>query len=180
MCNFQPLPCEATDLGDPLEHLEDIWGVLSQTPGLSRLSRADTALLCRSMSLHAAGRDRVLLGEGTTDDHMIILLTGEAWLAQDTRAHGATPVQRIQPGMAVGVRAMLDEDPEPVTCVSATPVDFLRLERAAFNRMAAVQPRLAMQLLVALMHGMPGSGGVCRGTLAGATQQQSALMNKAC
>lgn len=180
MCKLQPLPCETTDPGDPFEHLEDIWGVLSQSPGLSRLSRADTALLCRSMSLHAAGRGRVLLGGGASDDHMIILLTGEAWLAHDVQPRGAMPVQRIQPGMAVGVRAMLDEDPEPVTCVSTTPVDYLRLERTEFNRMAAVQPRLAMQLLVALMHSVPGSDGVFIGTLSGATQRQSAPINNAC
>jgi CRP-like cAMP-binding protein len=180
MCKFQPLQSETTDLGDPLAHLEDICGVLSETAGLSRLSRADTALLCRSMSLNAAGRDRVLLSAGASNDHMIILLTGEAWLEHDMCSQGALPVQRIQPGMAVGLQAMLDEDLMPGTCVSSTPVDFLRLERTAFNRMAAVQPRLAMQLLVALMHSLPLSDGMYRGTSAGTGQRHSAPMNSAC
>lgn len=143
-----------TKLGGALDQLQDIRDVFSQAVGFCRFSHSDTALLCRSTTIHAAGRNQVLLHQGARPDHMIILLTGEARMTSTSQSTHAQVLKRIRPGMAVGVLAMLDRGTMQSACVSTTPVDFMRLERETFSQLALTQPRLATQLLVALMHGL--------------------------
>lgn len=131
-------------------HLDEIEPLFAATAGLSRLSRADIALLCQHMSLHAAGRNTVLLDSDDPDARMLLLLTGRARVVMaDPPAHWP-----MLPGMALGELAMLDGLPLQAACVSTEPVDYLVMTRVSFAHLALVHPALSTQWLAALMHGL--------------------------
>jgi CRP/FNR family transcriptional regulator, cyclic AMP receptor protein len=53
----------------------------------------------------------------------------------------------LGPGEFFGELALLDGEPRAATVIAATPMETIRIERAAFRRLLKDQPELALKVL---------------------------------
>lgn len=139
-------------LGSAQDYAADIHEIFGGAPLFEQLDPAETTLLCSFMAVYSAHKNTVVMQQGESPEHMIILLTGAAE-AMRTDADGTiTSLHCLKPGESFGELAMLDGDPLRASCISTEPVDFVLISRQAFKDVLLTLPRLGNKLLMLFLH----------------------------
>jgi len=138
-------------LGNAAGHTEDIYAVLRQRLLFEEFSHPEIDLLCKFMQCYAAPRGAVLLREGDTGNHMLIVLSGSVAVTKHAGQKGEIDIAVVGPGNMLGEMSLFDGKPRFATCTAAEPADFAVLDRADLNEIMLDSPRLANKLLVGMM-----------------------------
>ena len=80
--------------------------------------------------------------EGKPGDTFFVIVEGEAVVLRGVRR-----IARLGPGDFFGEVALLDGGPRTATVEAMTPVLAVRLSRATFNRMLAIEPKIGVKIL---------------------------------
>lgn len=130
----------------------DIHEIFGNAPLFEQLDLAETTLLCSFMAVYSAHKNTVVMKQGESPDHMIILLTGSAEAVRTDAEGTSTSLHCLKPGESFGELAMLDGDPLRSSCISIEPVDFILISRQAFKDVLLTLPRLGNKLLMLFLH----------------------------
>lgn len=139
-------------LGSAQDYAADIHEIFGGAPLFEQLDLAETTLLCSFMAVYSAHKNTVLMRQGESPDHMVILLTGSAEAVRTDADGTVTILHCMKPGESFGELAMLDGDPLGASCVSTEPVDFVLMSRQAFKDVLLTLPRLGNKLLMLFLH----------------------------
>lgn len=139
-------------LGGAQDYAADIHEIFGSAPLFEQLDLAETTLLCSFMAVYSAHKNTVVMRQGESPDHMIILLTGAAEAVRTDADGTTTSLHCMKPGESFGELAMLDGNPLRASCVSTEPVDFVLISRQAFKDVLLTLPRLGNKLLMLFLH----------------------------
>ncbi len=102
-----------------------------------RLSAEDCAALAARMAPVSFAAGEVILRVGAPSDHLMVLGSGRASAVTDRADGSRIRVTTIGPGMFIGEMGLIDGDPRSATVVADTAVTGWRLDREAFDALAA-------------------------------------------
>jgi CRP-like cAMP-binding protein len=88
----------------------------------------------------------VIFRAGENDAVIYILLKGQVVVVMDAPEHRETVLARIEPRAAFGESSFFGGGPHHATVRCVTPVEAIRLDRAAFARLAAINSPVALRL----------------------------------
>lgn len=140
-------------LGCASHYIEEINDNLEQYRLLKQFNHQELSLLLRYLHCFAAPRGYTLFEKGDLADHLIIVMSGEVKISENTNA---TPDQCKQFGVGttIGSDAFIESHKWDVSCIAHKPTDFAVFSKASLNEILMHSPRLGNQLLLAMMQSM--------------------------
>lgn len=118
---------------------------LGKIPLFSQCTKAELALVARSVTDHRAQAGDVLVEQGRMGREVLVIIEGTAVVRL-----GDTVVARLGPGDLAGEVALLDHGPRTASVVAETPILALVCSRHDFALLLEHIPRLAHPLLSGL------------------------------
>lgn len=118
---------------------------LGKIPLFSQCTKAELALVARSVTDHRAQPGDVLVEQGRMGREVLVIIEGTAVVRL-----GDTTVARLGPGDLAGEVALLDHGPRTASVVAETPIVALVCSRHDFTLLLEHIPRLAHPLLSGL------------------------------
>ena len=116
--------------------------LLSRVPLFSGLTRRHLRQLAEACTDARYRPGTTIVLEGKPGDTFFVIVEGEAVVLRGVRR-----IARLGPGDFFGEIALLDGGPRTATVEARTPVLAVRLSRATFNRMLAIEPKIGVKIL---------------------------------
>ena len=138
-------------LGRADRYIDEIMEIVHQIDLFESLTAPEIEAVCRHMDCFAAPRGYSLQQQGTTDDHLVLLLTGTAIIKRESPLDGEEIIAEVSAGTLLGEMSMLDGKPHLTSCVAITPLDFAVFSRATLNSILVDTPRLGNKLLLTML-----------------------------
>jgi CRP/FNR family transcriptional regulator, cyclic AMP receptor protein len=131
----------------------DVATLLVGNTALSELSMADALEVVSLMKARRVKEGSVITQEGTENsDYMVLILSGEAVVQSEAGAHDETVVLDVaSTGALPGELGLLDGEPRSATCIASCYMDVAILERGKLTHLMAEKPRVAANLLAAIL-----------------------------
>lgn len=120
--------------------------ILGKNPLLSKLSAPEIAVFFGYMDEVALEQSATVVRQGENSEHMYFVLAGNLTLDR-----GNVALHPLSPGGYFGELGLIGGSTRAATVITSTPVRLARLSRAAYSRLTAEQPDLAVRFLQELV-----------------------------
>jgi CRP-like cAMP-binding protein len=120
--------------------------LLARVPLLSAVSRAQLGKVAGLAEEASYNAGRVIVKKGDPGKAFYVIVEGTAKVVKG-KIVTARREAELGPGEFFGELALLDGEPRAATVVAATPLETIRIERAAFRRLLREEPDLAIKVL---------------------------------
>lgn len=138
-------------LGSGTQFVDDIYALVARSVFFAEFTREDIALLAGYMRIFRAQPGHVLIREGDTGDHMLLVIKGEIDIMKKN-AHGAPQVMAsVLPGTTLGEMSMIDGEPRFATCTAIKETTYGVLTRDAMVKIIVEKPSLGAKLMVKIV-----------------------------
>jgi CRP/FNR family cyclic AMP-dependent transcriptional regulator len=111
------------------------------------LTDARQERLARALAFRELAKGDVLVGEGKSDDHLYVLVSGAIAVTRNAGRPGALTLFTLAPGDLVGELSFIDGTPHYASLVAAAPTLVFGLERARLESLLDEDPRLVYQVM---------------------------------
>ena len=119
---------------------------------LSYLPASDVARLANIATQHAFRAGETVFEEGELANAFWVVLRGQVKIFKVSRDGREQILRLVHPGESFGEAAALSEGPYPASCQAITRAVVVRFPGDKFQEMLAANPRLAVNMIVALSH----------------------------
>jgi CRP-like cAMP-binding protein len=120
--------------------------LLARVPLLAAVSRAQLGKVAGLAEETSYNAGRVIVKKGDPGKAFYVIVEGKAKVVKG-KIVTARREAELGPGEFFGELALLDGEPRAATVVAATPLETIRIERAAFRRLLREEPDLAIKVL---------------------------------
>jgi CRP-like cAMP-binding protein len=120
--------------------------LLARVPLLAAVSRAQLGKVADLAEEASYNAGRVIVKKGDPGKAFYVIVEGKAKVVKG-KIVTARREAELGPGEFFGELALLDGEPRAATVVAATPLETIRIERAAFRRLLREEPELAIKVL---------------------------------
>jgi CRP/FNR family cyclic AMP-dependent transcriptional regulator len=114
---------------------------------LHALSPDELTELLRDAREHKAKKGETLLRQGDSGDYLVILLQGQARVTIYTANGREIVLAYASAGTVLGEIALLDGGVRTASVIAMEPLRYVTLTRAAFERVIAIHPGIALHIM---------------------------------
>jgi CRP/FNR family transcriptional regulator, cyclic AMP receptor protein len=117
----------------------------------TELSDEQVAALAERLSFRDLQQGEVLVPEGTTDNHLYVIVTGALSVVKNAGAPDAVTLFTMTKGDLVGELSFLDETKHYATLAAAGPTRVFGLQREDLEALLPVEPQIVYRVMRAIV-----------------------------
>jgi CRP-like cAMP-binding protein len=117
----------------------------------AELSAQQASVLARHLVFRDLAPGDVLVDQGTSDDHLYVIVRGSLGVMRNAGAGGLVTLLTLTAGDLVGELSFLDETPHYASLVATGPTCVFGLERGKLESLLATDPDIVYRVMRAIV-----------------------------
>ena len=117
----------------------------------AELTEAQLATLAGHVAFRDLGADEVLVPEGTSDNHLYVIVSGTLAVVRGARTAEPTTLFTLGPGDFAGEMSFIDATPHYASLVASGPTRVLGLEREKLEALLDSHPQIVYRVMRAII-----------------------------
>ena len=107
--------------------------------------------LAANLAFRDLGPGEVLVGQGTSDNHLYVIVHGALGVVRDAGTAERVTLLTLTAGDLVGELSFIDETPHYASLVATTPTRVFGLERQRLEALLATEPLIVYRVMRAIV-----------------------------
>lgn len=124
---------------------------LKQSPLAVEMDDAEVAALARIVEVRDCKEDEVLVGEGASDSHLFIPISGRIEIVKRDEHNRPQVLHTLQAGELAGELSFMDGEQRYASLVAAAPMRVLVLDRVKLETLLSTHPVVVYKTMRAIM-----------------------------
>ncbi len=117
----------------------------------AELSADETRILAPYLAFRDLASGEVLVGEGTSDNHLYVIVSGSLGVVRSAGTPGQVMLLTLTPGDLVGELSFLDETPHYASLVAVGATRVFGIEREKLEALLPAHPLLVYRVMRAIV-----------------------------
>lgn len=117
----------------------------------AELTDEQTQTLAENLIFRDLKLDEVLVGEGTSDNHLYVIVRGSLGVVRNAGTAGQVTLLTLIAGDLVGELSFIDETPHYASLVATGPTRVFGLERGKLEALLATHPQIVYRVMRAIV-----------------------------
>lgn len=117
----------------------------------AELTDEQTQTLAENLIFRDLKLDEVLVGEGTSDNHLYVIVRGSLGVVRNAGTAGQVTLLTLTAGDLVGELSFIDETPHYASLVATGPTRVFGLERGKLEALLATHPQIVYRVMRAIV-----------------------------
>ena len=138
-------------LGEGTALAQQIFELIGHSRFLADFTREEVQRLAGFMRIYRAREGQMIIREGDTDDHMLLIVQGQVEVIKTDSLGNRQPMTIVGPGATLGEMSMIDGEPRFASCVALEPTTFAVFFRSSMVQIILEEPSLGAKVLVKLI-----------------------------